>query len=57
MSIVNMVEQELKTEANELIRAAIKPPATSPFNPTGRRVLTNIGNARSAFSTENISGF
>ena len=41
----------LKTEAKELIKADIKPPATKPFMPTGRRVLTSIGNARSAFAT------
>ena len=57
MSIVNIVEHELKTDANELINAAIKPPATRPFKPTGNKVLTNIGNALSAFVTLKISGF
>ena len=59
-----MVEQELNTEAKELIRAAINPPATRPFNPTGKRVVTSIGNALSALSnpvsgsiTLKISGF
>ena len=35
MSIVNMVEHELKTEARELISAAIKPPATRPLSQQG----------------------
>ena len=49
--MVKMVEQELKTEANELIKAAINPPATNPLSPTGKRVFTNMGKARSALST------
>ena len=57
MSIVNIVEHELNTDASELMRAAIKPPATKPFKPTGSKVLTSIGNALSAFSIENTSGF
>ncbi len=57
MSIVKIVEHELNTDANELIKAAIKPPATKPFKPTGSRVLTNIGKALSAFSILNTSGF
>ena len=52
-----MVEHELNTEAKELIKAAIRPPATKPFRPTGSKVLTSIGKARSAFSTEKTSGF
>ena len=52
-----MVEHELNTEARELIKAAISPPATKPFSPTGNNVFTNIGNALSAFSMENTSGF
>ena len=55
--MVNIVEQELNTDASELINAAIKPPATNPFNPTGNNVLTSIGKARSALSTEKTSGF
>ena len=57
ISIVNIVEHELNTHASELISAAIRPPATNPFNPTGSKVLTSIGNALSAFSIENTSGF
>ena len=57
MSIVNIVEHELNTEANELIKAAIRPPATNPFNPTGNNVFTSIGNALSAFSIVKTSGF
>ena len=57
------MEQELKTEASELISAAINPPATKPFIPTGSSVVTSIGKALSALSipfesiTLNISGF
>ena len=54
---MKIVEQELKTEAKELISAAINPPATNPFNPTGNNVLTSIGKARSALSIEKTSGF
>ena len=64
ISIVKIVEQELKTEAKELINAAINPPATKPFKPTGNKVVTNIGKALSALSkpvtgsiTLNTSGF
>ena len=53
---MKIVEQELKTEANELIKAAIKPPATSPFKPTGKSVFTSIGKALSAFVTTYVSG-
>ena len=55
--MVNIVEQELKTEARELISAAIKPPATKPFNPTGNKYFTNIGKALSALSMAKTSGF
>ena len=34
----------------------MRPPATRPFNPTGSRVFTNIGNALSAFSMEKTAG-
>ena len=47
---MKIVEHELKTDAKELIKAAISPPATKPFNPTGKSVLTRIGNAWSLFS-------
>jgi len=43
MSIVNKVEQELKTEASELMRAANNPAATRPLNPAGNKVLTITG--------------
>tara|TARA_B100001093_G_scaffold470689_1_gene492348 strand:+ start:905 stop:1174 length:270 start_codon:yes stop_codon:yes gene_type:complete len=46
----------LNTEAKELIRAAINPPATKPFKPAGKSVLTSIGNALSDFSIENRLG-
>ena len=55
--MVKIVEHELNTEANELINAAINPPATRPFSPTGNNVLTSIGKALSAFSTLKTSGF
>jgi len=42
---VKRVEQELNTEANELIKAASKPAATKPLKPEGSKLLINTGNA------------
>ena len=56
MSIVNIVEHELKTDASELINAAIRPPATNPFKPTGSNSFTSIGKALSALTIEYCTG-
>ena len=45
MSTVKRVEQELNTEANELIRAASNPAATNPLNPEGNKLLIKTGKA------------
>ena len=50
ISTVNKVDAELNTDASELINAAINPPATNPFNPTGNKYLTNVGKTSSLFS-------
>ena len=50
MSTVKRVEQELKTEAKELIRAANSPAATKPRSPEGNKLLINIGKASSGES-------
>ena len=50
MSLVNKVEQELNTDASELIKAASRPAATSPLNPAGSTCIIKAGNAWSAAS-------
>src|SRR5690606_40726033 len=50
ISTVNRVEQELNTEARELIKAARRPAATKPLNPEGNRLLINTGKASSGES-------
>ena len=50
MSTVKSVEQELNTDAKELINAANKPAATNPLKPEGKKLLIKTGNASSGVS-------
>ncbi len=49
-STVKSVETELKSDASELMSAAIMPATTSPRKPTGRSDCTSVGNTASPFS-------
>ena len=42
--------EELYSDASELIRAARMPQITTPLSPTGSKVLTSIGKARSGLA-------